>query len=241
MESNSCISSSNGQCGQRVKGKRDGISSSSCPLLKKSVQVQTIPNDVPVELTLQFEHLPKFYHNEHSFWCMVHIEEGKFKVSARMNWETLTVICDQTVYNYNANERQIDATVSVMVNQNNYILDSKTFSIYKCGVLGSYKNSQDCTLCMSKQKTHGCTWCSSPVSGEGKCVSEKSCQSKFSKCPGPEIFLIEPSKGPLEGGTILTIEGSNLGKSLKDLKNRIKIGNRDCELISLKNSISPTV
>ena len=63
---------------------------------------------------------------------MVHIEEGKFKVSARMNWETSTVICDQTVYNYNANEEKIDATVSVMVNQNNYILDSKTFSIYKC-------------------------------------------------------------------------------------------------------------
>ena len=52
--------------------------------------------------------------------------------------------------------------------------------------------------------------------------------------------MIRPSSGPLEGGTVLTIEGSNLGNSIQDVRGRIKIGNRDCSLLKLKNSVEAT-
>ena len=233
MESNTCVARASNQCFQSVRGSREGLSSPSCPLLKKSITAQRIPNDVPIQLRLPFVHLPSYYHKEHSFWCMVHIEEAKFKVSAKMIWENSTVICDQSVFNYNAQKEQIDAQVSVMVN-NNYILDSKTFTIYKCSVLGSYKNSQDCTLCMTRSKSFGCTWCGD------SCTSQRACASNFTRCPGPEIFLIQPTSGPLEGGTVLTIEGSNLGNTIQDVRGRIKIGNRDCSLLKLKNSVEAT-
>jgi len=235
MESNTCVARASNQCFQSVRGSREGTSSPSCPLLKKSITPLKIPNDVPIQLRLPFVHLPSFYHKERSpFWCMVQIEEAKLKVSARMIWENSTVVCDETVYNYNAAKEQIEAEVSVMVNHQNYILDSKKLTIFKCGVLGSYKSSQDCSLCMTRTASHGCTWCGN------QCTSQRACQSNFTHCPGPEIFLIQPTSGPLEGGTVLTIEGSNLGNTLQDVRGRIKIGNRNCSLLNLKNSVEVT-
>ena len=98
---------------QSVRGSREGSPSPSCPLLRKSVTLRRVPNDVPVQLDLPFVHLPSFYHNrnEHSFFCMVHIEEAKFKVPARMVWENSTVVCDETIFNYNAPLEQIEAQV----------------------------------------------------------------------------------------------------------------------------------
>ena len=75
-----------------------------------------IANDVPVQLRLTFEHLHSFYNSATQFWCLVHIEEAKFKVSAKMVWENTTVICDETVFNYNAPVEQMSARVSVLVN-----------------------------------------------------------------------------------------------------------------------------
>jgi len=120
----------------------------------------SVPNDVPLRLELQFAHLPVFYHNAHLFWCLVHIEEAKFKVSARMIWENYTVVCEETIFNYNAETTEIQATVSILVNKPADLLDSRVITVFKCSVLGSYKNSQDCTLCVAHRETYGCTWCS---------------------------------------------------------------------------------
>jgi len=39
--------------------------------------------------------------------CLVHIEEAKFKVSGHMIWENSTVVCDETILNYNAEVAEI--------------------------------------------------------------------------------------------------------------------------------------
>ena len=57
------------------------------------------------------------------------------------------------------------------------------------------------------------------------------------QCPGPEIFLVSPTHGPPEGGTIITVEGSNLGISIEDLRGRIKIGGQDCKVLALRNAV----
>ena len=115
---------------------------------------------------------------------------------------------------------------------NDHVLDTKKFSLFKCSVLGSYKNSQDCTLCNSRRE---CAWCGNACTSVGACPNNSS-----ATCPGPEIFVIRPTSGPLEGGTVLTLEGSNLGQSVSDVRGRIKIGNRDCRLLKLKNSVEAT-
>lgn len=243
LESHKCLAVSeieHGSCYETVRGRITGQPSGSCPRLKRLKPVIRVANDVPVRLTLPFEHLHSYYNSAAKFWCLVKIEEAKFKVSARMIWDNTTIICDETTLNYNAPVEEVGAEVSVLVNDNNDVLDTQTIRVYKCSVLGSYRGSQDCTLCSLKSKSHGCGWC--PQIG---CVSSSRCPLPVvhrdgDKCPGPDIFLVTPTSGPPEGGTIITIEGSNLGTSVDDLKGRIKVGGQACRVLSLRNAVEAT-
>lgn len=50
-------------------------------------------------------------------------------------------------------------------------------------------------------------------------------------------FQIKPLSGPIEGGTLVTIEGSNLGLKEEDVRGKISIGNTPCELIQYEVSV----
>lgn len=49
--------------------------------------------------------------------------------------------------------------------------------------------------------------------------------------------MVKPLSGPVEGGTLVTIEGSNLGLREEDVKGKIRIGNTTCELIDYEISV----
>lgn len=51
---------------------------------------------------------------------------------------------------------------------------------------------------------------------------------------------IKPLSGPIEGGTLVTIEGSNLGLKEDDVKGKIKIGDIPCELVDYQVSVKIT-
>ena len=243
LESHKCLAVSeieHGTCYETVRGRIAGQPSGSCPRLLTPNPKIRVANDVPVRITLPFEHLHSYYNSATKFWCLIKIEEAKFKVSARMVWENTTVICDETTLNYNAPVEEVSAEVSVLVDDKNDVLDTQTIQVFKCSILGSYRGAQDCTLCSLKSKSHGCGWC--PQMG---CVSASRCPLPVhregpEKCPGPDIFLLTPTSGPPEGGTVITIEGSNLGTSVDDLKGRIKIGGQDCRVLSLRNAVEAT-
>lgn len=42
---------------------------------------------------------------------------------------------------------------------------------------------------------------------------------------------IHPTAGPLEGGTLLTIEGSNLGSNEREIQDRIEVAGEPCQLV----------
>ena len=52
-----------------------------------------------------------------------------------------------------------------------------------------------------------------------------------------DIPQIKPLSGPIEGGTLVTIEGSNLGLKEDDVKGKIRIGDIPCELIDYQVSV----
>lgn len=121
--------------------------------------------------------------------------------------------------------------MDVTWNRNHYI-DTISIILYKCDVLGSHKEHADCSLCVTRDPKYQCTWCNK------QCVFNNTCmQGATSECPRPRIDSIRPLSGPVEGGTLVTIEGSNLGIREEDVRGKIKIGNVPCELVNYEISV----
>ena len=84
--------------------------------------------------------------------------------------------------------------------------------LYNCREL---ENS--CSSCLGLNVAgFTCGWCS-----DEQCTVTEECSVTFSTttdlCPAPTINSIHPSRGPREGGTHVTITGTNLGAAYSDI------------------------
>ncbi|XP_049437468.1 plexin-D1 [Epinephelus fuscoguttatus] len=90
--------------------------------------------------------------------------------------------------------------------------------VYNCGV-----GSSDCSQCWGREdQGHLCGWC------DNSCKPRDDCQPIMDQCPAPEIHKIFPLRGPVEGGTLLTVQGKNLGRRAGAVK--VSIGDVPCIL-----------
>ncbi|XP_060912866.1 plexin-D1 [Labrus mixtus] len=91
--------------------------------------------------------------------------------------------------------------------------------VYNCRV-----GSSDCSQCWGREdQGHLCGWC------ENICKPRDDCQPIRDQCPDPEIHKISPQRGPVEGGTLLTIQGKNLGRRAGAVK--VSIGDTSCAIL----------
>uniref|UniRef100_A0A673XVD6 Plexin b2a n=1 Tax=Salmo trutta TaxID=8032 RepID=A0A673XVD6_SALTR len=83
---------------------------------------------------------------------------------------------------------------------------------------------KDCSLCKNADPKYNCVWCANMRS----CVYRKLCGSQEpAQCPNPKITDIIPRFGPLKGGIVVTIKGSNLGIKEEDIK-KVTVAGVDC-------------
>ena len=70
------------------------------------------------------------------------------------------------------------------------------------------------------------------------CQYTKNCPvGQSDVCPQPRIDLVRPLSGPVDGGTVITIEGSNLATGLAQLTGRVMVGNRPCRVTNYQVSV----
>lgn len=129
-----------------------------------------------------------------------------------------------------------------------HYVDTATIILYKCDILGSHREHADCSLCVTRDPKYQCAWCGN------SCVYNETCSSdafenavalydptlsmaRVHECPRPRIDVIKPLSGPIEGGTLITIEGSNLGIREEDVRGKISVGKVPCELVSYEISV----
>ena len=84
--------------------------------------------------------------------------------------------------------------------------------LYNCRELES-----TCSSCLGRNRLgFDCGWCSN-----SECTVSEECSATFSittdACPAPVINSIQPNRGPREGGTRVTITGTDLGASFSDI------------------------
>ncbi|KAG7472234.1 hypothetical protein MATL_G00106780 [Megalops atlanticus] len=104
-----------------------------------------------------------------------------------------------------------------------------TVEVYNCGT-----GSSDCSQCWGRQdQEHLCAWC------DNSCRLQNQCRPHGSQCPNPEVLKISPLSGPLEGGTLLTIQGRNLGRRASNVT--VAIGGVPCRLLEDQYIVSVRV
>ncbi|XP_030748718.1 plexin-B isoform X2 [Sitophilus oryzae] len=200
-----------------------------CPQFKKR-DVILLPNNVLKDIVFEVKNLPHPQAGHIGFQCIVVIEGATMLVPARVDNEKY-IVCDKTTYSYEANEGEHEASVRVVWNRNHHI-DSINVILYKCDILGSHREHADCSLCVTRNSKYNCTWCGN------SCQYFETCMHvPHIECPRPRIDIIKPLSGPIEGGTLLTIEGSNLGLKQEDVQGKIRIGDVPCKLVNYEVSV----
>ncbi|KAI5694542.1 hypothetical protein M8J75_000766 [Diaphorina citri] len=200
-----------------------------CPRIKKPKEPILLPNNIPKEITLEVDNLPHPQVGHTGFQCIVNIEGANMVLPARME-SSRFIVCDRTTYTYEANSGEYEATVSMVWNRNHHV-DTIGITLYKCDILGSHREHPDCSLCITRHAKYQCTWC------VNTCSYKETCSQMTNECPKPRIDLIKPLSGPIEGGTMVTIEGSNLGLKEEDVRGKIHIGETYCQLVDYEISV----
>ena len=222
---------SNEMFGSGIQSSMSAISDQKfCPSfdLKRSI---LLPNGIPKEIILPVKNMPS--NSNSSFRCVVDIEDTKLLVSARVD-SNQRIICSETAYSYRQEVGAIVASVTVMWNGDTFI-DRANVTVYKCQLLGSHNGRADCSLCLTLNSVYECSFCNS------QCTYAKSCTEPTSRvCPAPGIDFIHPLSGPVAGGTLVTIEGSNLGTDLAEIRDKITIGGQPCLVTNYSVSVRVT-
>ena len=94
--------------------------------------------------------------------------------------------------------------------------------LYQCSGL-----AMGCSSCLAQRMgtDFQCGWCGSCVDVSAICSTNFVNES--SNCPSPMITGISPDSGPTEGGTTVTITGTDLGTSFGDIVS-ITVGSLTC-------------
>ncbi|KAG8187056.1 hypothetical protein JTE90_019266 [Oedothorax gibbosus] len=179
-----------------------------------------LPNGVRKEISIGVKNLLTPLEG---FQCVVEIEGAKEKVFARVRDNT--VICAENMYTYEAEVGQVQASLTVLWNGDTFI-DKTNVTLYKCGLLGA-----DCSLCATRARKFRCAWC-----GDGCGYADACDKPPAPACPPPHIDWMHPLSGPSEGGTLLTLEGSNLGSSEEEIRDKLTVGGVPC--IPVEYSVS---
>uniref|UniRef100_A0A672Q2P4 Plexin D1 n=1 Tax=Sinocyclocheilus grahami TaxID=75366 RepID=A0A672Q2P4_SINGR len=98
--------------------------------------------------------------------------------------------------------------------------------VYSCSA-----GNSNCSQCWGRQaQGHICVWC------ENSCQQQEQCHSITTRCPDPHIQKVEPLSGPLTGGTLLTVQGKNLGHSAAQIN--VSIGHVPCRILPQHYTVS---
>nr|XP_046918711.1 plexin-B-like [Dermatophagoides farinae] len=197
-----------------------------CPSFNIEQEI-VVPNGQRRELSVEIRNLIP---SSDGFQCIIEIEQAKANVQARISDNK--IICNELMLSYQEEIGQQRASLTVLWNSDTFI-DRTNFTIYKCQYLGAYAGRADCSLCQTRDNKFGCVWCLN------QCLYNDQCTDLpiINTCPPPRIDYIHPISGPIEGGTLVSIEGSNLGSSFDEIKDRVSIGGIPCEPIQYNVSI----
>ncbi|XP_014861128.1 PREDICTED: plexin-B1 isoform X2 [Poecilia mexicana] len=205
--------------------------SSACPCVEKVQGSSLLPVQVERKITLLARNLHLYQDAELDYECVLVIEGQTVVVEAfvesdDMNPSSFYITCQPHKYSYSAVVEDYSAMVYVK-RRNTFHVDTAPnlhVTLYNCSV-----GRSDCSRCHTADQRYGCVWCSGHTA---RCLYSDSCSEQVQQtCPAPVIHSIEPLSGLLEGGTLVTISGSNLGQKAEDIVHSVTVAEVPCAVL----------
>uniref|UniRef100_A0A8C7QVI3 Plexin-B1 n=1 Tax=Oncorhynchus mykiss TaxID=8022 RepID=A0A8C7QVI3_ONCMY len=214
--------------------------SSDCPCVEKVQGSSLVPVNVERKITLVGRHLHLFQDEDLDYECVLTIEGRSVVVDAYVEPDdtqpSLYFITCQLHQVSLHTTSEYNAVINVR-RRNTFQIDSADdlhVTLFNCSV-----GRSDCSRCRTADQKYGCAWCGGARS---KCSYRDSCAGEIKQsCPAPVIHLMEPISGPVEGGTVVTISGSNLGQKAEDIQNSVTIAGVPCTVINSRYEISSRI
>ncbi|KAM8914803.1 plexin-B1 isoform 2-T2 [Spinachia spinachia] len=205
--------------------------SSACPCVEKVQGSSLLPIRVERKITLLARNLHLYQDTELDYECVLVIEGQTVVVDAYveaddMNPSNFDITCQLHQYTYFAEAEEYNAMVYVKRRDTFHVDSSPDLSVtlYNCAV-----GRSDCSRCHTANHKYSCVWCGG---AQASCLYSDSCSEPVQKtCPAPVIHSIEPLSGLLEGGTMVTISGSNLGQKAEDILHSVYVAEIPCTVI----------
>uniref|UniRef100_G3PBS4 Plexin-B1 n=1 Tax=Gasterosteus aculeatus aculeatus TaxID=481459 RepID=G3PBS4_GASAC len=205
--------------------------SSACPCVEKVQGSSLLPIRVERKITLLARNLHLYQDTELDYECVLVIEGQTVVVDAYVeaddvNPSNFDITCQLHQYTYFAQAEEYNAMVYVK-RRDTFHVDSSPdlyVTLYNCAV-----GRSDCSRCHTADSKYGCVWCGG---AQASCLYVDSCSEPVQEtCPAPVIHSIEPLSGLLEGGTMVTISGSNLGQKAEDILHSVSVAGVPCTVI----------
>ncbi|XP_041803784.1 plexin-B1 [Chelmon rostratus] len=215
--------------------------SSACPCVEKVQGSSLLPVRVDRKITLMAHNLHLYQDTELDYECVLVIEGQTVVVDAYvetddMNPSNFDITCQLHQYTYSAPVEEYNAMVYVK-RRDTFHVDSSPdlyVTLYNCSV-----GRSDCSRCHTADHKYGCVWCGG---AHASCLYSDSCSEPVQQtCPAPVIHSIEPLSGLLEGSTMVTISGSNLGQKAEDILHSVSVAGVPCTVIPSLYEVSSRI
>ncbi|KAM4721609.1 plexin-B1 [Rhinophrynus dorsalis] len=213
----------------------------SCPCVESIQSSSLLPVSVVRKITLVGKNFHHYQDEQLEYQCVLILEGRTVVTEAVLEVDPLEqskyyITCQLHQYSYSAPQPEFNAMVFVQRQPDRRVDNSEDLyvTLYNCSV-----GHSDCSRCQTADPKYNCVWCG----GEhASCVFQESCREKIEgTCPAPLIHSIEPLSGPVEGGTKITITGSNLGQKLEDIAKTVTVARIPCHVDFLKYEISSSI
>ncbi|XP_023195423.1 plexin-B1-like isoform X2 [Xiphophorus maculatus] len=213
-----------------------------CPCVEKVQDSSLLPVNVERKITLVGQHLDLFQDKDLEYECVLDVENQSVVVEASVEPDAdrpsvFFITCQPHQYVYSLLREEYLATINVR-RKNNFLIDSAEdlhVTLFNCSV-----GRSDCSRCRTAEPKYDCVWCGGDASSS--CVYRDSCADAIEHtCPAPVIHRLDPESGPTEGGTVVTISGSNLGQRAEDIQSSVIVAGVPCIVIQSRYEVSSRI
>ncbi|XP_009477214.1 plexin-B1 isoform X2 [Pelecanus crispus] len=213
----------------------------ACPCVQGIQGSSLFPVNVARKITLLGKNFHLYQDQQWDYECVLNLEGRTVVMDAYVEGEETNqsicyITCQMNQYSYTVPQLEFNAVVFVQ-RRRHLRVDSAAdlhVTFYNCSV-----GHTDCSRCQTADSKYNCVWCGGD---NPSCIFRGSCKEEIEDlCPAPLIHSVYPLSGPVEGGTRITITGSNLGQKHQDIAETVTVAGIPCAVDAQEYEISSSI